>query len=182
MIKQSIGLRYGAKKSKFEKSDSKLDTVREEIWIDCNFGRKSSAELDNINTQLNYKRDSSWKNHETSMYKFQLSRSIVFKYLACLTKVNLKNMKVFQLFVTFLVLFLSFKNEVSTVFPFGWSLLLSLHYDGRCRQKYSLSVVWALCACVGCVACCPAWVTWNKNNPPEIFHSIYQFLCPVLLL
>ena len=62
MIKQSIGLRYGAKKSKFEKSDSKLDTVREEIWIDCNFGRQSSTELDNI------------KNHETSMYKFQLSQ------------------------------------------------------------------------------------------------------------
>ena len=74
MIKQSIGLRYGAKKSKFEKSDSKLDTVREEIWIDCNFGRQSSTELDNINTKLNNKTDSSRKNHETSMYKFQLSQ------------------------------------------------------------------------------------------------------------
>ena len=38
-------------------------------------------------------------------------------------------------------------NEVSTVFPFYCSLLLSLHYVGRCRQKYSLSVVGALCLC-----------------------------------
>ena len=51
MIKQSIGLRYGAKKSKFEKSDSKLDTVTEEIWIDCNFVRQSSTEMENINIQ-----------------------------------------------------------------------------------------------------------------------------------
>ena len=41
MIKQSIGWRYGAEEPKFEKSDSKLDTVTEEIWIDCNFGRES---------------------------------------------------------------------------------------------------------------------------------------------
>ena len=46
MIKQSIGPRYETKIPKFEKSDSKLDTVTEEIWIDYNFKRfKTSVGL-----------------------------------------------------------------------------------------------------------------------------------------
>ena len=43
MIKQSIELRYQTKIPKFEKSDLKLDTVTEEIWIDGNFDQKIGA-------------------------------------------------------------------------------------------------------------------------------------------
>ena len=53
-------LRYETKIPKFEKSDSKLDTVTEEIWIDYNFKRfKTSVGLEIHDGQ--YKAEYRWQ-------------------------------------------------------------------------------------------------------------------------
>ena len=120
MITQSIGLRYGAKKSKFEKSDSKLDTVTEEIWIDCNFVRQSSTELENINKKLNiinrlFLEKITKPRHINSSWVGRLYSNLS---LTNKSKVVNENMKVMWLhFVLFLVLYWLKTKKFGLCFP-----------------------------------------------------------------